>query len=102
MNSLLSQTNGFAAHADRQSWLQSSVQQFFTGVNWDDHSVEVQKIKLTGTGDTPIALSLTLSVGEFFSAVQWDGATIAPVATVEVPDAAPIEDLTLDNFFDQF
>lgn len=99
---LSSQTNGSTEVAPSQDWLRSSVQQFFSGFNWDDHSPELQEIKLTALNDTAAPLSLTLSVSQFFAAMNWSGTTIAAPVPTQQPVAPPADDLTLDDFSSLF
>jgi hypothetical protein len=100
----LPQKNGSVPAAPSDTWLQSSVQKFFSSFNWEDNTPEVQEIKLTSQENSG-PLSLTLSVNQFFAAVNWDGAAIAPAtsASLSQPTSATLqEDLTLDGFSDFF
>ncbi|MEB3337539.1 MAG: hypothetical protein VKJ46_08765 [Leptolyngbyaceae bacterium] len=98
-------TNGNAGMAQSQSWLQLSVKEFFTTVNWEDQLPEVQEIKLQALQGTDEFLKLTLSVSQFFGAVPWEGIMVAaPVPTSlppleEVPES---DSFTLDAFSDLF
>ncbi len=95
------QKNGSAAAMVTADWLQTSVQKFFTSINWDNHSPEVQQ-RRSEPGVTP--LNLTLSVQEFFAAVNWDGSAIG-LAPSSPPIALPstsVNDFTLDAFSDLF
>lgn len=98
--------NGSSAVPPAQTWLQASVQQFFTAINWDDHPPDVQEIKLTatqsGTNSTS-PLNLSLSVSRFFAAVNWDGVAVAaPVSPAPQPIQPKPDDLTLDDFSSLF
>ncbi|NJR48980.1 MAG: hypothetical protein HC780_04820 [Leptolyngbyaceae cyanobacterium CSU_1_3] len=90
------------------SWLQSSVQEFFKTCNWEDQSIAVQAIKFASLLDENTALELTLSVGQFFAAVNWDGSTFSsPAAAIEEPEAIDLkpssdETFTLTDFSDLF
>jgi hypothetical protein len=87
-----------------QSWLQLSVQTFFTGFNWEDQSPEVQELKLQSMQGSNTPLSLTLSVHQFFGAINWEGAAATPSVTVATP-TQPVpkaNDLTLDDFSNLF
>jgi hypothetical protein len=96
--------NGTQPKAQTQSWLQLSVQTFFTGFNWEDQSPEVQELKLQALQGSNTSLSLTLSVNQFFGAINWEGAAAAaPVAlTSSTASVARTNDLTLDDFSSLF
>jgi len=96
------QKNGSTPRATPETWLQSSVQSFFSGINWENNSPEVQEIRTAASENA--AVGLTLSVCQFFAAVNWDDAAIAaPVATKQAPIASPKpNDLTLDDFSSLF
>src|SRR6476619_7046991 len=91
-------SNGTKPQAQAQPWLQSSVQTFFTGFNWENQSPEVQELKLQALQGSNTPLSLTLSVNQFFGAINWDGvAASAPVTLTASPTpVATANDLTLD------
>jgi hypothetical protein len=93
----------FPCEATR-NWLDSSVQEFFKTCNWEDHSIEVQDIQLASLLDENITLELTLSVGQFFAAINWDGSSFnAPLPVLEAPIASDLEDtFTLTDFSDLF
>jgi hypothetical protein len=79
------------------NWLQSSVQVFFSSLNWDDLSPDVQPVGQAMSQYSDAPLSLDLSVHHFFAAINWDGATIAaPVAAPAQPVSA--SSFTLDDF----
>jgi hypothetical protein len=85
-----------------RSWQRSTVQTFFANFNWENHPPEVQEIKLQAQ-TTQSPLSLTLSVSQFFAAINWDGNTIAAApdtGLVALPPEA--DDLTLDDFSSLF
>ncbi len=91
--------------SQEQNWLDSSVQEFFKTCNWDDHSIAVQDIQLASLLDENISLELTLSVGQFFAAINWDGTSFkAPLPVVEEPIAASDLDgtFTLTDFSELF
>ena len=54
-----------------QTWLQSSVQQFFKACNWDDQPIEVQEIRFASLRDDNTSLDLTLSVSQFLASINW-------------------------------
>lgn len=96
--------NGSSAVVPAPTWLQSSVQKFFSGVNWEDHPPEIQEIKLSSGENSAAELSLTLSVDQFFSAINWEDVAIAaPVLqTQSAPAADAIDELTLEDFSSLF
>ncbi|MBD2095347.1 hypothetical protein H6F90_09275 [Trichocoleus sp. FACHB-591] len=97
--------NGTKPEPQSKSWLQSSVQAFFTGFNWEDQSAEVQELKLQGLQGTNTPLSLTLSVNQFFGAINWEGVAAAAPVAVLAPTSQPVSvanDLTLDDFSSLF
>jgi hypothetical protein len=105
----LPQTNGSKASVPAPSWLQSSVQAFFTAINWENNPPEIQQIRQSTAQpvsfDTPSpqALNLIMSVNQFFAAINWDNATIAGNATSsESQSPAKPKDITLDDFSDLF
>ncbi|UBF26574.1 hypothetical protein K9N68_00740 [Kovacikia minuta CCNUW1] len=97
-------TNGSKPYAKPESWLQSTVQQFFTALNWEDSPPEVQEVKISAAqlGNAG-PLSLSLSVSQFFSALNWEGTAIAAPIPQEQPTLQPAPDnFTLDAFSDLF
>jgi len=88
-------------------WLQWTVKEFFTHVNWSDQPPEIQAIQITTLeGGTP-ELSLQLTVSQFFNAIPWDGKVAAAPVAAEVlvaEDAPPAvkPDLNVDDFADFF
>lgn len=109
-------TNG-SAKGMQQRWLTSTVEEFFSSVNWDDRPLEVVTPTLlfddTTLNSEPsasaatISLSLTMSVSEFFDAFPWEGQPIiaAPIPVQETsPDDPPedVNDVTLEDFSDLF
>ncbi len=93
-------SNGTKPRPATPPWLQSSVQAFFTAVNWEDQPLEVQELKLTALQESgQPTLSLYMSVNRFFAAVNWDGSAIA--ADPVLPELAapqPQDSFTLDDF----
>jgi hypothetical protein len=94
----LTQLNGSQASKPMDSWLQSSVRDFFTNLNWEDHPPDVQVA--AQPLDTPIAetLNFGMSVCKFFASFNWDGAEIAAPVSVEVLPTASESGFTLDDF----
>jgi hypothetical protein len=102
MNHVLVHTNGSASSS---SWMQQSVRQFFSAFNWEDHSPEVQELKLNAFRGSDQPLSLLLTVSQFFSAINWDGDPIASTvsSTEDHPELDTRTDaLTLDDFSNLF
>ncbi len=93
---------------DTQTWLQTSVQQFFKTCNWDDQPIEVREIRFASLLDDNTSLDLTLSVSQFFASVNWDGTSLmAPALVIEEPglieaDADPDDSFTLTDLSDLF
>lgn len=109
----LSHTNGSqispsmdARSGDNQSnhaWLQSSVTEFFSAINWDDKPPEVYAATLPSRDAAAESLSLEMSVTRFFGSFNWDGIAIAaPAPTLPTPEAKPKKNFTLDEFSDLF
>jgi hypothetical protein len=83
-------------------WLQGSVQEFFSGFNWEDNPPEMQQVKLTSLEASTAPLNLTLTVDQFFAAFNWDGATIAAALSTAPPVSKAAIEVTVDDFFSQF
>jgi hypothetical protein len=91
-------TNGSSAYPP-QAWLRQTVQQFFNAVNWNDHSPEIQTLRLSAHH---MPHSLLLTVDQFFSTINWEGDAAVPL---KLPSASPVEvddSLTLEEFTDLF
>ncbi|MFZ9737071.1 MAG: hypothetical protein ACO3EZ_03580 [Prochlorotrichaceae cyanobacterium] len=105
--STLAALNGNATQSKAAHWLQATVKEFFSQVNWSDQPPEIQAIQMTTLeGSTP-ELSLQLTVSQFFNAIPWDGKVVAAPATAEVPisdDAPPSGsgEISVDDFADFF
>lgn len=106
MTLTLPQTNGSKASATAHTWLQSSVQSFFSNINWEDNPPEVQQIKQNAAqsdGANAVPVSLTMSVSQFFAAINWDNATIAaPIQPAKTPSQPKPNEITLDDFSSLF
>ncbi|MBD2313274.1 hypothetical protein H6G20_16530 [Desertifilum sp. FACHB-1129] len=103
----LNPTNGKSAIAPPEHWLKQSVGDFFAGINWERHSVEVQQIKRAVQQGSREPLALTLKVSQFLSCIPWEGQPLAasPVAEPEIDlDTAvpPSNEFTLEDFSDLF
>jgi hypothetical protein len=106
---VLPHTNGStsgstASHADSidNVWLRQTVRQFFGNFNWNDNPPEVEELRqTTSNGQQP--LSMTLTVKQFFSAIDWDGNAIAAIPPTEQPPTLnPADAFTLEDFSDLF
>jgi len=95
----LSTTNSSKTTAE--SWLTSSVQAFFTGINWQDRSPAVQEIRLTLQEAAELP-NLTMSVNQFFAAINWENAAIAASPSVPASSTVAPDELTLDDFSSMF
>lgn len=105
-------TNG-SAKGMQKVWLRSTVEEFFSSVNWDDRPVEVVEPKALvedasdpETLAQPVSshhpLSLSMSVNDFFDQFPWEGQPII-AAPLPVNEASPeadddANDITLDDF----
>ncbi|MDX2239404.1 MAG: hypothetical protein NW224_01860 [Leptolyngbyaceae cyanobacterium bins.302] len=98
----LPQMNGSRVSKPSDVWLQSSVHEFFSGINWDDHALQAQADSqaMADAGQDPF--SLEMSVSRFFATINWDGSTIAAPTPVEPPRATGNQAFTLDDFSDLF
>lgn len=88
--------------APKKAWQLFSVQEFFSGFNWDN--VADKKMLPPGVNEVS-SMSKSLTVGEFFNAIPWDGeAVIAAPASLdlETPIEEDVDDFTLDDFFSSF
>ncbi|WP_421655738.1 hypothetical protein [Leptothermofonsia sp. ETS-13] len=97
-------TNGSKARHLSQSWMQISVQKFFTAINWEDNPPEIQQVRLAASEPNNIStLSMTMNVSQFFAALNWDGNEIAAV-TQDQPSIQPPkpDEITLDDFSNLF
>lgn len=98
----LPQMNGSIVSKPADQWLQSSVQDFFTAVNWDDHPLEI-RVATTITADAnPEPFSLEMSVSRFFASINWDGNAIAAPTQIEQSRTIRKNEFTLDDFSDLF
>jgi len=89
-----------SAQGMTSAWLPSSVQEFFSAVNWDDRPLEPPTPEQTPQSTTG-ELSLEMTVTQFMEAVSWDGErVIAAFTPVDEPIAAepPADEITLDDF----
>ncbi|MBD1851162.1 hypothetical protein [Leptolyngbya sp. FACHB-711] len=106
-NALFSLPNG-SAHSNH-SWMQQSVQQFFSHFNWDNQPPELHKFQISSGSDDDPAASLMLTVSQFFSTINWEGSLLhlqgEPHCTTTLEDSlfpASVESFTLDDFSDLF
>lgn len=101
----LPHTNGSAAFRSSEAWLQSSVQKFFTGINWDDNPPEVQKAKIASSEPGNAGpLNLTMPVNQFFATFNWDGSAIAGAVPQQqsFSQTPKPNEITLDDFSSLF
>lgn len=98
----LPQMNGSRVSQPSDVWLQSSVHEFFSGINWDDHAPQPQadSQRMADVGQEPF--SLEMSVSRFFATINWDGSTIAAPTPIEPPKTTGRQEFTLDDFSDLF
>lgn len=97
---VLPHPNG-ATEKPSQAWLKQTVQQFFNGINWDNHPPEIQQLRSV-QGDAQL-LSLLLTVNQFFSAVNWDDSSVASPLPLPAPAAdAEADTFTLEDLSDLF
>jgi hypothetical protein len=100
MNTLMQIANGsvpMSAPIHMNNWLQSSVQEFFSTLNWEDLPPDIQPMGQITSQYSDAPLTLDLSVSQFFAAVNWEGAAIAaPVSTPT--QASSTDSFTLDDF----
>uniref|UniRef100_A0A832H2J9 Uncharacterized protein n=1 Tax=Oscillatoriales cyanobacterium SpSt-402 TaxID=2282168 RepID=A0A832H2J9_9CYAN len=94
--------NGSSTYKPADQWLQSSVQTFFSHVNWDDTPPNVQQSTATALDATDEPLSLEMSVTRFFATFNWDGSEIAAPVPVEQLHPTSKGEFTLDDFSDLF
>lgn len=97
-----SSPHGSAPIGSTKNWLQSSVQEFFSRINWEDAPLEVQELKLHALQGSDTPLSLTLSVSQFFAAIPWEGTPIAPQTGNQVESESTENAFTLDDFSNLF
>lgn len=85
-------------------WLQLSTQTFFSRFNWDDNPPEVQQLRQNAAAGSTAPLSMTLTVSQFFGAIDWDGEAIAQSAALTAldDDLSGNDIFTLDEFSNLF
>lgn len=86
-------------------WLQLSTQNFFSRFNWDDNPPEVQQLRQDTAAGSTAPLSMTLTVSQFFGAINWDGEAIASSAAAQTSlddDLSGNDIFTLDEFSNLF
>jgi hypothetical protein len=86
-------------------WLQLSTQQFFNRFNWDDNPPEVQQLRQNTVAGSTAPLSMTLTVSQFFGAINWQGEAIAQShhrVQASLDDLSGANSFTLDTFSDLF
>ncbi len=90
-----------------QNWKRASVREFFCQINWEHDPEPIQKVKQASLAGRSEPLSLTLTVSQFFTCIDWDGqGTIAPSASLPVEEIlgtqALEEEVTLEDFSSLF
>lgn len=100
MNTPIASANG-SAHTHSHNWLQSSVQEFFSTLNWEDLPPNIQQIGEVTFQYSDAPLSLDLSVSRFLAAINWEGAAIAAPVNAPTPSTSA-DSFTLDDFSDLF
>ena len=85
-------------------WLEQTVREFFTQVNWSDHTPEIQAIQLTTLEGSSPEISLQLTVSQFFNAIPWDGKAVAAPLAVDLVISPPSGSMefSVDDFADFF
>jgi hypothetical protein len=99
MSSLtLPQMNGSHKSQPLFNWLEASVHDFFSTMNWDDHPPEIHA-SVTGLAEnTKEPPSLEMSVSRFFATIEWGGHAIANSTPVAPPQPIAQQEFTLDDF----
>lgn len=108
MNPVLTPTNGSKPKVETSAWLQQTVQQFFSGFNWEDQPPEIQELRVASQADDAEPLSLKLTVSQFFGAINWEGnqaiassthaeLTFEDLSAIDAPNPDD-DDFTLDDF----
>ena len=96
MSATLTATNGHSPAV--QPWLRESVQTFFEGVNWS--GMVRHAAPSSGTAASPVLDTeslMTLTVGQFFEMMSWEGKpTIGvPIVPLEARPPPPIRPATI-------
>lgn len=101
MKSIALGSNGKIAPSQ---WLEQTVREFFTQVNWSDHTPEIQAIQLTTLEGSAPEISLQLTVSQFFNAIPWDGKAVAAPLAVDIVISPPSGSMefSVDDFADFF
>jgi len=105
MNQLTRSPQNGKIHRRGKEWLQRSVGEFFTGINWDLQPLEIQQIKQAAWQGSSEPLSQMLSVTKFFSCFVWEGNQVAaPVPDRSKPaaESGSSNEFTLDDFSSLF
>ncbi|MEB3213117.1 MAG: hypothetical protein VKL39_17330 [Leptolyngbyaceae bacterium] len=96
-------------------WLRSTVQEFFSSVNWENRPLQVVDSQDLfsnhaepdaapgGTAKPLLKLDMKLSVNQFFDIFPWEGqpAIAEPISLTDLPlgDDTVDDEVTLDDFF---
>ncbi len=104
MNAATLAVNGKAKASEK--WLQHSVKEFFTAINWEQHPPEIHEIKQATIQGSDRPIPLTLSVGQFLNCIPWEGVKTAESTPQVVLDlegtTTAVSDFTLDDFSSLF
>jgi len=92
------QMNGSTAVPTPHTGLQSSVQTFFSAINWDGYPPEVLPLNEIN----PEPLSLEMSVSRFLATFNWEGGAIAAATPINPLPTTAQKEFTLDEFSDLF
>ncbi len=87
------------SEAQTEAWKQQTVGDFFARCNWENVETPVLEALVTGQ---PVALDYSLTVGQFFGTIPWDGgamlAAISAQATPGMAQPEPAQELpSLDD-----
>jgi hypothetical protein len=91
-----------------KTWSRLSVHDFFSQINWEHDPEPIQKVKQASLEGRSEKLSLTLSVSQFFTCIDWEGhGAIAPSAPLpleesESPSTQAQDEVTLEDFSSLF
>ena len=115
MNMMTTLHQNGSASGMHSLWLRSSVQDFFSAVNWENRPLQVvepqeqlsdsqEAIAPNGSDDIGlIGLDMKMSVRTFFDTFPWDGkpAIAEPIvlSDLSLEEADREEGITLDDFF---
>lgn len=82
-----------AAQAQTAAWKQQTVGEFFARCNWEN--LELPTLDAATPGQA-VALDYSLSVGQFFGAIPWDGGAMLAAIAAQASPAPAQPDLALE------